>query len=50
MLTVMLLRMRVAVATFVALLALQFVDGQYFGNRYTRAATSLLFHVAASWN
>jgi hypothetical protein len=41
--------MRVAMATVVALLILNFVDEHFNDARYTRAATSLLSHMARSF-
>jgi hypothetical protein len=40
--------MRVAIATLVALLILNFVDEQYNDARYTRAAATVLSHIARS--
>ena len=42
--------MRVAMATLVALLILNFVDEHYNDARYTRAATAVLSHIARSFS
>jgi hypothetical protein len=41
--------MRVAMATLVALLILNFVDEQFNDARYTQAATSILSQIARSF-
>ena len=42
--------MRVAMATLVALLILNFVDEQYNDARYTRGAASVLSQIARSFS
>ncbi len=44
-----LLFMRVAIAGFVALLALHVVDEQFFGARYTQAAVMMLSQIVRSF-
>jgi hypothetical protein len=41
--------MRVAMATLVALLIMAFVDEHFNDARYTRAATTMLSHIARSF-
>jgi hypothetical protein len=43
-------RMRIAMATLVALLILNFVDEQYNDARYTRGAASVLSQIARSFS
>jgi hypothetical protein len=42
--------MRVAMATVVALLILNFADEHFNNARYTRAATAMLSHIARSFS